>query len=265
MKIEFGNIKNNHIAVDKVFYLYGNYKKAFFLFSDFVVEKLIENGHPSDMIDVVFCSVTECAKIANSQCDLFGTKVNIFCIKNVEDNHLEKLTALFNRSNNIFILESGDYGKSKKITEAFTKNNEIYAVASFKSDLTLMSLCRLMLPKIPSSTYRKIIDIINDTDEDLGSLFKKMSILFDANNPDSEHLLKDYLTYKKTFLDDVEFIPLLRYILRLSIKEKLGGKSQNFLNANLTKKDIIESLLKAEVDQKLLFNFPKSYLHRLCS
>ena len=262
VKVEFGNIKASHIVADRVFYLYGNYKKTFFLFSDFVREKLIENGHPHNMINVSFCSISECAKIINSQCDLFGTKVNVFCIRNIEDNHLDKLTVLFRDRNNIFVLESGDYGKSKKITETFTKNSNIYAVASFKSDITLISLCKMMLPNISPSVYREIIGTINDTDEDLGSFFKKTSLLLDGG---SENLLSDYVTYKKSFMDDIEFIPLVRYLLRLTIKEKLGGKSQSFLNMNLSKKNLIESLLKAEIEQKSGLNFPKSYIYNLCS
>lgn len=263
MKVEFGKLDIDFISFNEVFYLYGNYKKTFYLFCNFIIEKYKEKiSHPEENISVFFCSINECVKIINSQCSLFDTKVNFFCIKNIEDSHLEKLYELFKVKNNIFILESGDYGKSKKITDTFSKSTEVFAIASFKNDITLMSLCKFILPQISATIYREIIDIINNTDEDLHSLFMKISFLIDGNDAS---LLKEYTTNKKSFIEDMDFIPLLRYMLRLSIKEKINGKKHNFFNLNLNGKNIIETLLNAEIKYKSSFNLPKSYLYHTCS
>ncbi|MDR1561079.1 MAG: hypothetical protein LBS23_01855 [Holosporaceae bacterium] len=259
MKIEFGNINDNHINSGKIFYLYGNYKKTFGVFCDFLREKFRNKfAFSFENIEVFHVSVAECIKTINSQCDLFGNKISFFCIRNIEDNHMDKLTPLFHSKNNIFILESGDYGKSKKATEHFTKSADVYAVASFRNDITMASLCRLMLPSISSSMCHEIIKIINDTDEDLSSLFKKISLLFEGQNSE---FLKEYTTYKQSFLQDMDFIPLVRYLMKLAIKEKISHKKQTFLQLNLSKKDTLKKLIKAEINQKIGTPLTKNFLY----
>jgi rubrerythrin len=259
MKIDFGNINDNHIKAESIFYLYGNCKRTFGVFCDFILEKL-KNKFSISMndVEIFYVSASECVKIVNSQCDLFGTKISFFCVKNVEDGHADKLLQIFGNKNNVFVLESGDYIKSKSVTENFTKNANIYAVASFKNDITMLSLCKMLLPSVPSSVHREIVQIMNETDEDFTSLFKKISLLL--NEQDSK-LLKEYVTYRRSFLQDLDFIPLTRYLLRLSLKEKLGGKKQDFLKLDLSKKDAIETLIKAEIGQKISTPLPKSVIY----
>jgi hypothetical protein len=232
------------------------------MFCDFLVEKFKNKfGRDSENIEIFHVNVSECINIVNSQCDLFGTNVGFFCVRNVEDSHQDKLTPLFGTANNIFVLESGDYMKSKKITEHFTKSNDIYAVASFKNDITLLSLCKMILPTTPTQLHREVIKVINDTDEELGSLFRKISLLLEGEN---KELLKEYTTYKQSFLQDMDFIPFVRYLLRLAIKEKIYEKKQTFLDLNLSKNNSIETLIKAEIIQKFLANFSKNYIfHKL--
>jgi hypothetical protein len=184
-------------------------------------------------------------------------------VRNAEDNHEGKLSALFGTPNNIFIAESGDYLKSKKVTESFLKNPGVLCVPSFKNDITFNSLCKMLLPKLSSVVRGEIVRIINDTDEDLSSLFKKISLLTEDQNED---ILKEYTVFKQqSFLHDFDFIPLARYLLKMSIKEKIGVKKQTFPNTNLSKKNLVEELLKAEIKQKTVTAFSKSYIHRLVS
>ena len=116
MKIEFKNLTEKHFQPGRVFYLYGNYKKTFGVFCDFAITALNKN-FPN--VDVHFYSVNECLKTINEQCDLFGTNISCFCIRNVEDNHLEKIKPYLGNTDKIFLLESGDYPKSKKISDFF--------------------------------------------------------------------------------------------------------------------------------------------------
>ncbi|GHU11330.1 hypothetical protein FACS189449_02560 [Alphaproteobacteria bacterium] len=256
MKLEFKNINDSHIADGRVFYLFGNYKKSFGVFCDFVLEKFMSKYKCSgENIDIFQGSVADSIKSINGQCDLFGSKITFFCIKNVEDSHLDKLSPFLGIERNVFILESGDYGKSKKITDYFQKSR-FFAVASFKNDMTLFSLCKMLIPTVPQSIATEIIKIINDTDEDLRSLFKKISILVEAND---DKLLKEYVTYKSTFFQQFDFIPMVRYLLNTAIKEKIHGRKQE--NIDLSKKGLTQFLLEAEISQKLGKNFEKSYLY----
>lgn len=256
MKAEFANIKS--VNTNSVFFLYGNYKRTFFLFCNFVIDK-IKAENTTASVNIHYCNVAECSKIMSSQCDLFGETINVFCIRSVEDSHLDKLLPMFEFSNNVFVLESGDYGKSKKITAEFTKSARVSAVASFKNDITLMSLCRLILPKTSSQIHREVIYIINRTDEDLYSLFTKISLLLEEN---ADISLSEYETSQRSFINDMEFIPFLRYTLKLAIKAKLtDNNSSKFY---LSKENIVELLLDAELKYKYLQNLPKSYLYKLC-
>jgi hypothetical protein len=264
MKIDFPNINDGHINIPKVFYLYGNCKRTFGIFCDFIIGKFKNKfSISSDNTEIFNVPISECVGAVNSQCDLFGTKINFFCVRNIEDNHEGKLAALFGTANNIFILESGDYLKSKKITENFLKNPNVLSLPSFNNDITFNSLCKMLLPKLSFAVRGEIVRIINDTDEDLSSLFKKISLLTEDQNED---ILKDYTAFKRqTFLHDFDFIPLARYLLKMSIKEKISGKKQTFPNTNLSKKNLVEKLLRAEIKQKTVIAFPKSYIYRIVS
>lgn len=260
MKLDFGNINENNFHVGSVFFLYGNFKRSFDVFCDFLTEKLKTKFDDAELT-VNYCSVAECVKIINAQCDLFGNNLNLFCIRGIEDNHLDKLTPLFSSVSSVFVLESGDYRKSKSITDYFIKSRDAYAVASFKNDATLISLCKLFLPIDTSAAiYREIVEIINDTDEGLISLFKKISLLLVSQD---EKLLQDYITYKTSFLQNMDFIPFARYLEKLAVKEKLFDKKQEFLQTNLSQKHIIEKLLKAEINQKIGTPLTKSFLESL--
>lgn len=260
MKLDFGKINENNFNVGSVFFLYGNFKRSFDVFCDFLTEKL-KTKFDGTELTVNYCSVAECAKIISAQCDLFENNLNLFCIRGVEDNHLDKLTPLFSSVSSIFVLESGDYRKSKSITDYFIKSRDAYAIASFKNDATLMSLCKLLLPTdTPAAIYREIVKIINDTDEGLISLFKKISLLLISQD---EKLLQDYMTYKTSFLQNMDFIPLARYLAKLVVREKVFDKKQEVVHANLSQKHIIEKLLKAEINQKIGTPLTKSFLESL--
>ncbi|MDR3179847.1 MAG: hypothetical protein LBT70_03020 [Holosporaceae bacterium] len=258
MKLEFRNISDAHISDRSVFYLYGNYKKSFGVFCDFVREKFMARyGCPAENIDIFAGPVSECLKNIGRQCDLFGSRVSFFCVRGIEDSHQEKLSPFLEQERNIFILESGDYGKSKKITDFFQKS-KFPAVASFRSDITLHSLCRLLIPAAPTAVTVEIVKIMNNSDEDLRSLFKKISILVDTNDHD---LLKEYVTYKTTFFQQLDFIPLVRYLLNVAIKEKIYDRKQESIN--FSRHNIVQSLLKAEIAQKSGKDWSKSYLYNL--
>jgi hypothetical protein len=256
MKMEFKNINDKVIAEKSVFYLYGNYKKSFDVFCRFLAEKLKKK---SPEVDVFFVSVADCLEIVRAQCDLFGLKTNCFCIRNVEDQHWEKISTAFNLDKNIFVLESGDYGKSKKITDHFLKDSEMCAVASFKNDLTFHSLCRMLLPDVGREAAGEIVKIMSVTDEPLTSLFTKISLLFEYP-VDPEGYSGLYGNLQRTFLQDLDVIPLVRYLSQTAIRQKIYQKLQSKLN--LGKKGILETLLKIELKQKLNGNVSKSHIYQ---
>lgn len=259
MKIDFANISDIHIEPGKIFYLYGNYKKAFDVFCDFVIEKF-KNKFKCAKVDVFYISFSECIKIKNEQCDLFEMQTRFFCIKNIEDNHIDKFNRLFSHSKDIFILDSGDYRKSKKVNDFCLKQGDINAIASFKNDATLISLCKMLFPAIPSAVHYEIVKIINNTDEELFSLLRKISILLDEGNLE---LLKQYTIHKQSFLQDMDFIPLVRYLLRLSTQEKIYDKKHEFIALNLLKENAIEDLIKSEIYHKTGITLGKSYLYHI--
>jgi hypothetical protein len=197
-------------------------------------------------------------KSHDSQEGLFDNKVTVYCMKNIEDIHLEKIDQLLENSRAIFILENGDYGKSKKITEQLIKSEIVYAVASFKNDGTLMSLCKMMLPNLAISTQREIVKIINNTDEELASLFRKMQLLIDDGN---NELLLEYVTHKRSFMSDMDFIPMVRYLLKLAEAAKIFDKKQTYFPFDFSKKKLIEKLLKAEIEKKNNTPIGRSYLY----
>ena len=253
MKLEFKNAPYN-IKEGQIFFLYGNYKKAFDLFCSFVASKLKEKR---SNVQVKNCTVTEYEKNRSfSQCDLFETKLTCYCIRGIEDKHLESVRN-FSRENSVFILESGDFFKSKKITEALTKDPNILAVASFNNNMTLTSVCNMILPKLPSVIYNEIVKIINETDEELTSLFRKLSLLLEDNNAEN---LDTYVKDKKSFLDDLEDISFIRFALQAAIKENVFHQDQSYTKLNL--KDKIHFLMDAEIKQKSDSFLNKNYLRK---
>jgi hypothetical protein len=62
-------------------------------------------------------------------------------------------------------------------------------------------------------------------------------------------------------MTDLEFIPLIRYLLRTAIKEKISGKSSGYAPIDLSKSGIVEYLLNAELKQKSGQNLSKSYVY----
>ncbi|MDR3187057.1 MAG: hypothetical protein LBT63_01325 [Holosporaceae bacterium] len=254
MKTDFRHIQDKHVDVGGVFYLYGNYKKTFVAFCDFICEKLRQKG-----LRVVphFSSVDESLKAIGGQCDLFETRTHCFCIRGVEDRHLEKLSPFLNGGDNVFVLESGDYAKSKKITEHFLAQNKIFALASFRNDITLRSLCQMLLPGASPAVNGEIVRIIGETDEELSSFFKKISLLLEID-PDS---LKEYGDRGRSFVAELDFIPLVRYFLQSILREDVFGKKQTESRINVSREKALRLLLTAEIKQKLGFEMGKSYLY----
>ncbi len=239
MKAEF---KNAQIEVGSVFYLYGNCKRTFEVFCNFVASKLKN-------VRLYYCTMAEYEKSCNlSQNDLFDNRICCYCIRGVEDKHTAQIEQL-PCSNNIFILESGNYAKSKKITDTLVKSRNIQAIASFDNNLTYASLCNLIIPKLSPDIYAEIVRIIGETDENLLSLFKKISLLIDRGNAVD---LREYISYKRSFLDDVDFIALTRYALQTSIKQNILQQKYGDTHFNLQNK--IHFLLDAEIKQKQKFN-----------
>ncbi|MDR1982955.1 MAG: hypothetical protein LBQ08_04140 [Holosporaceae bacterium] len=254
MKVDFKNINSHHIKIGSVFYLYGNYKKTFEVFCDFVRDELQKKMME---VEVHFCSVTESLKIINGQCNLFGTKVDCFFIRHVEDSHLEKVSKFFNEKNSIFVLESGNYLKSKKITDYFLKSDAI-AVSSFYNDQTLYSLCRMFFPNIPQTVCDEIVRIIKNTDEELYSVFKKAFILSGDCNCDD---FKNYSIHKQSFLSGLNSIPLIRFLLQTTIRERII-KSANFFKINILNENAIYHLLNAELKQKFGVEMGRGYIYQ---
>lgn len=247
MKVEF---KNAHIEVSSTFYLYGNCKRTFEVFCHFVASKL-KNVH------INHCTMSEYEKSCKLlQNDLFDNRIRCYCIRGIEDKHLEQIEKL-PRNNSLFILESGNYAKSKKITDAFIKSKNIQAIASFDNDLTYVSLCNLIIPKLSSNICAEIVRIINETDENLLSFFKKISLLLDAGDASN---LKDYISYKRSFADDADFIALTRYALQISIKQNI--LQQKYITSDFDLQNKIHFLLDAEVKLKQNYTLNKNYLFR---
>lgn len=253
MKVDFKNINSTNLKVGSIFYLYGNYKKTFEVFCSFVLEEFQKKALT---VNARLCSVPECLKTLNGQCDLFGDEVNCFCIRNVEDSHLEKISTFFEQKNSIFILESGNYYKSKKITDFFL-NSSALAAASFNNELTFCSIARMYFPHISQIICDEIVKIIANTDEELYSIFKKLSLLLcDDNFQD----LKNYSIHKQSFLNGLDSIPLIRVLLQTIVKERIM-KSANFFKINATNEDAIYNLLNTELTQKSGLEIGRGYIY----
>jgi hypothetical protein len=249
MKADFRNI-DSRINVGAFFYLYGNYKKTFEPFCDFVKDKLREKSLEPK---IYFCSVAECLKIINGQCDLFETGADCFCVRNIEDNHMESVAKFFNEKNRVFILESGNYLKCKKITDYLLKS-EALAIASFNNETTIRSFVGMLFPNVSPSAQNEIVKIISNTDEELYSLLRKISLLENAED------LKNYSTFKRSFLDGLDVIPLIRFLLQTTIKERIS-KTPNFLKINVQSENAVQNLLKAELAQKFGPEISKGYVY----
>jgi hypothetical protein len=252
MKIDFKNINEKIIKSGTVFFLYGNYKKTFEIFCDFVRSEFQKK---SIALKVHFCSVPDCIKIINGQCDLFESGIHCFCIKNIEDNHLEKVSKFFEEKNCVFILESGNYAKSKKVTDYLLKSSAL-AISSFDNELTRHSITKMFFPNISQSIRDEIVKIINNTDEDLYSVFKKISLLSDEGDD-----LRNYYTCKQSFLGGLDLIPLIRFLLQTVIRERIV-KSSNFSKINVPNPDAVHHLLNAESVQKSGVEISRGYVYQ---
>lgn len=253
MKVDFKAYTN--VEPGSVFFLYGNYKKAFALFSDVTIERLKEK-HAN--VSVSYCSVADCLKKIGDQCSLFDSSVSCFCIQDVEDSHLAKISPYLGDSDKVFILDSGDYVKSKQVTEFFVAHKQFHAIASFKNNLTMQSIVRMVMPNASPVVINKVMGIINNTDEDLSSLFKKITVLCEDGDLS---LLDQYAVYKKSFWDGMDFIPLARVLLQSAIRLRVFDKHYGDVVIG-RKQDDIEYLLTAEMRQKFQHEMPNSYLYR---
>lgn len=265
MKLDFSNINLDHIKEGSVFFLFGNFRRSFEIFCNLIIEKA-KNKFENTDVSANYCSLQECSKIIQNRCDLFGNNFDIFCIREIEDQHLDKLTPLFAENNCLFILEAGDFRKSKKTTEFFRENRGMYAIPSFNNDITFISLCNLLLPAgISNTIYHKIAELMNNTDEPLISFFQKINLLIEGMNKSGEnndisHLLQEYIVYKTSFIQKMDFIPLLKYLQKTAVKEKICDKKTPFNNVDVSKKMILEKLLRNEISYKLGVPLPKSTL-----
>ncbi|MDR3151772.1 MAG: hypothetical protein LBT67_02880, partial [Holosporaceae bacterium] len=257
MKLDFRNIDDSIVRDGVDFYLYGNFKKTFGVFCDFLREKLVRK-YDAENVALFSCStIFDCLKNLRGQCSLFGGGVNVFCLKNVEDVHWEKLQPFLGTAGNVFLLESGDYVKSKKVTDCFVKSC-FYAIPSFKNDQTLHSFCKMLLPTISQYMENELVKIMGDTDEDLRSFWLKVDLLAES---DGLNLLKEYAVHGSTFFQQLDFIPLIRYLQNLVIKEQVYDRKTTGLAAMKFPENVMQLLLNAELRQKYGCNLTKSYIY----
>jgi hypothetical protein len=202
------------------------------------------------------------------QYDLFETKIQCFFIRNVDDNNLEKLSTVLHTQGNVFVLESGDYAKSKKATDHCIKDDAICAIASFHNNITLHSICGMLMPDVSKNIHNIIVEIINNSNEALLSFFAKISLLLDdIKNASVKENSIDYCTElksgtKQTFLQGLDIIPTIKYLLNAAVRETFFSKPQPYIRLNIRKRDVFETLLKAEIKQKLNGNVSKSHIYR---
>lgn len=220
MKIEFKNIRR--ASDSDVFFLYGNYKKSFHVFCDFVHEKLLQQH---EFIERKFVSIQQMQEISSQQYDLFDARTCCYCIRNVEDSHLAKLEQLIADKIGTFVLECGDFTKSKKITDYFTSHKSAHAIASFKNDITMRSICKMMLPSISSGVELQLVNMIRESDEDLSSFFQKITLLLEDNQISVAQVLSEYSLYRNDALQDMDVIPFIRYVSSYLVKKEAQIKS----------------------------------------
>lgn len=245
MKNDFKYLKEVHTGCP--IFLYGNLQRTFGAFCDFVLDKLGDADHH-------FCNVTDALKIANGQCELLEERKICFCIQGVEDNHLSKLQSILYNPKYLFVMSSGHYAKAKKITQYFVSDSKSVALPSFKNDAALNSFCRMMVPGLSAQLYVQLVDLINKTDEDLSSFFKKLQLLLEGDS----QLLNEYVTYRTSYLDDIAPIGLIRYFLQVAIRTRYPEKGSE------TAKEIpdtaINDLLQCEMRIKFGEEIPKSLI-----
>lgn len=265
MKFDFSSINQSHIRVGSAFLLFGNFKHSFEVFCAFVHRSVLSQFGRDNQINIHCCSMNDCYQFLKNRCDLFGNCIEIFCVRNVEDARLEKLQQVLLSENCIFIFEAGEFQKSKNVTDYFSKNRGMYAIFSFKNDITLISLCKLLLPEsIPTEIHHEIVNLLKNTDEPLVSFFEKINLLLSNAGVDikkNKDILREYITYKASFLQNLEFIPLARYFQKLAIKEKFLDKKRTSTDIpGLSQRMAIEKKLKLEIIQKTKMQLPKSVL-----
>jgi hypothetical protein len=132
------------------------------------------------------------------------------------------------------------------------------AVSSFRNDETLYSFCRMFFPNVTPRVYDEIVRIVNDTDEEPFSIFKKISILLDDGNGED---LKNYSTYKRSFLSGLNPIPLIRFLLQTVIKERIL-KSANLYKIGASGENVVYHLLDAELKQKSGLEIGRGYIYQ---
>lgn len=261
MVLNFEDIKSGYAISGSVFFLFGNFKRSFDVFCDFVFQKVKENFE-NYIFDIHYCSLQECSRIIQSECDLFGNCFKVFCIRGIEDKDVDLILPLFSARSCIFLLECGDFRKSKKVTDYFKNDPKIYAIPSFNNDLSLLSLSKLMLPSESSKTvHQKIVNLIKNTDEPLLSFFKKISLLVTSEKrEDIVSLLEEYAVYKNSFIQKLDFISFARYLQKSIVRNNfLPQKSQFFDNSSVQKSGL-EKILKCEIEYKMGVTIPKVVL-----
>lgn len=246
MKAEFRNIRS--VVPGQCFLLYGNYKKSFGVFCEFIGEKLIASAD-AKKVEVKFCSVSDCKNVISTSGDLFEEKILCICIREIEDKHLELLENFLGDPKYVFVLECGDFMNAKKITEYFQKHRNFLAIASFKNTLTFSSICRMIFPTLPASVQNEITELISNTDEDLSSIVRKIRLLPTAED------LQNFFTYQKSFLADFNSIQVIRFFLQKFLREK-------FIKKEAAPKNAISYLLDAELKVKCGLEIPKSYIYK---
>lgn len=245
MKNDFKYLKEIHTGCP--LFLYGNLQRTFGAFCNFVFDKVGDTERH-------FCNVTEALKIANGQCELLEERKVCFCIQGVEDSHLEKLQPILYDPNYLFVMNSGHYAKAKKVTQYFVNDPKSIALPSFKNDAALNSFCRMMIPGLSAQLYTQLVELINKTDEDLSSFFKKLQLFLDKDG----QLLNEYVTYRSSYLDNISTIGLIRYFLQMAIRTKYPEKDSDL--DERVPNTAINDLILCEMKIKFGENIPKSLI-----
>lgn len=237
MKREFSAVKSI-LNSNSVYFLYGNYKKAFYIFCDFIASKL-------DLIPEYY-SISDFLTSNHFQASLFEEKKKCICIKNIEDKDLKKIEPFLDDPSKIFVMESGDFLKSKIVVDYFVKSEKYIAIASFKNDFTLISLLKMLFPNCSRDEINQIINLINNTDEELFSFFTKIGLLLEESPED----LKNYFVFKEEFIDELEPISFLRYVSSMLLKYKLYDKNFNKLKLDFNKPGLMKKIIETEIKYK---------------
>ena len=116
----------------------------------------------------------------------------------------------------------------------------------------------MLFPNLPQIVCDEVMKIAANTDEELYSLLRKLSLLLDDYASGD---LRNYSTYKQSFFSGLEIIPLIRFLLQTALKERIT-KSTNFLKINVANKDVIHDLLRAELIQKLGSEISRGYVYQ---